>query len=58
LWVRLKTPKATFEMQTRLMGKPNLSNTLAAVAVTSDLGIDPAAIRRGIEKLPRHSGTI
>jgi UDP-N-acetylmuramoyl-L-alanyl-D-glutamate--2,6-diaminopimelate ligase len=49
LWVRLKTPKTTFEMQTRLMGKPNLSNILAAVAVTSDLGIEPKAIRRGIE---------
>ena len=56
LWVRLKTPKATFEMQTRLMGKPNLSNTLAAVAVTSDLGIDPAAIRRGIENGPAIPG--
>ena len=56
LWIRLKTPKTAFEMQTRLMGKPNLSNTLAAVAVTSDLGIDPAAIRRGIENCPAIPG--
>ena len=56
LWVRLKTPKVTLEMQTRLMGKPNLSNILAAVAVTSDLGIEPAAIQRGIENCPAIPG--
>jgi UDP-N-acetylmuramoyl-L-alanyl-D-glutamate--2,6-diaminopimelate ligase len=56
LWVRLKTPQTTFEMQTRLMGKPNLSNILAAVAVTSDLGIEPKAIRRGIENCPAIPG--
>jgi UDP-N-acetylmuramoyl-L-alanyl-D-glutamate--2,6-diaminopimelate ligase len=49
LWVQLKTPRSTFEMQTRLIGKPNLSNTLAAVAVASDLGVEPAVIQRGIE---------
>jgi len=58
LWVRLKTPTATLEMQTRLIGKPNLSNTLAAVAVASDLGIDPAAIRRGIESCPAIPGRL
>ena len=56
LWVRLKTPKATLEMQTRLMGKPNLSNTLAAVAVAAGLGIEPAAIQRGIESCPAIPG--
>ncbi|MCI0621326.1 MAG: UDP-N-acetylmuramoyl-L-alanyl-D-glutamate--2,6-diaminopimelate ligase [Acidobacteria bacterium] len=49
LWVRLRTPEAILEIQTRLMGRPNLSNTLAAVAVAWDLGIEPAAIQRGIE---------
>jgi UDP-N-acetylmuramoyl-L-alanyl-D-glutamate--2,6-diaminopimelate ligase len=52
LWLRLKTPQTAFEIQTRLMGKPNLSNTLAAVAVTSELGIEPEAIRRGVENCP------
>jgi UDP-N-acetylmuramoyl-L-alanyl-D-glutamate--2,6-diaminopimelate ligase len=56
LWVRLKTPTATFEMQTRLMGKPNLSNMLAAVAVASDLGVEPAAIQQGIENCPAIPG--
>ncbi|HEX2521492.1 MAG TPA: UDP-N-acetylmuramoyl-L-alanyl-D-glutamate--2,6-diaminopimelate ligase [Terriglobia bacterium] len=56
MWVRLKTPKTTFEMQTRLMGKPNLSNTLAASAVASDLGIEPATIQRGIENSPAIPG--
>ena len=56
LWLRLKTPKATFEMQTRLMGKPNLSNALAAVAVTSDLGIEPTVIQHGIENCPAIPG--
>ena len=56
LWVRLKTPKAPLEMQTRLMGKPNLSNTLAAVAVAAGLGIEPAAIQRGIESCPAIPG--
>jgi len=55
-WVRLKTPKSTFELQTRLIGKPNLSNTLAAVGVTSDLGIEPAVIHRGIENCPAIPG--
>jgi UDP-N-acetylmuramoyl-L-alanyl-D-glutamate--2,6-diaminopimelate ligase len=52
LWVRLKAPRATLEMQTQLVGKPNLSNILAAVAVASDLDIDDDAIRRGIENCP------
>lgn len=56
LWIRLKTPRTAFEMQTRLMGTPNLSNTLAAVAVASDLGIEPAAIQRGIENCPAIPG--
>jgi len=56
LWVRLKTPKVTFDMQTRLMGKPNLSNVLAAVAVTFDLGIEPTVIQRGIENCPAIPG--
>ena len=56
MWVRLETPTTTFEMQTQLMGKPNLSNTLAAVAVASDLGIEPAAIQRGIENSPAIPG--
>jgi UDP-N-acetylmuramoyl-L-alanyl-D-glutamate--2,6-diaminopimelate ligase len=43
-------------MQTRLMGKPNLSNTLAAAAVASDLGIEPAIIQRGIEEGPAIPG--
>jgi UDP-N-acetylmuramoyl-L-alanyl-D-glutamate--2,6-diaminopimelate ligase len=56
LWVRLRTPKAVLEMQSRLMGAPNLSNTLAAVAVASDLGIEPAMIQRGIENCPAIPG--
>jgi UDP-N-acetylmuramoyl-L-alanyl-D-glutamate--2,6-diaminopimelate ligase len=52
----VKTPGGTLEMQTRLIGKPNLSNVLAAVAVASDLGIDATAIQRGIEDCPAIPG--
>ena len=55
-WVRVKTPNTLLELQTQLMGRPNLSNTVAAVAVASDLGIDVTAIRRGIESCPAIPG--
>jgi UDP-N-acetylmuramoyl-L-alanyl-D-glutamate--2,6-diaminopimelate ligase len=50
LWLRLRTPTDEMALQTRLMGKPNLSNILAAVAVAHDLGIDSELIRQGIER--------
>jgi UDP-N-acetylmuramoyl-L-alanyl-D-glutamate--2,6-diaminopimelate ligase len=35
-----------------MMGKPNVSNILAAVAVCRDLGIDPEHIKQGVESCP------
>lgn len=49
LRLRLQTPGGEIELQTRLMGRPNLSNVLASVAVAHDLGIAAEAIKQGIE---------
>ncbi len=49
LWLHLQTPSGEMDLQTRLMGKHNLSNILAAVGVAHDLGIPAAAIKQGIE---------
>lgn len=55
-WLRVMAAGKALEMQTRLLGKPNLSNVLAAVAAASDLGIDVAAIQQGIEDCPAIPG--
>jgi UDP-N-acetylmuramoyl-L-alanyl-D-glutamate--2,6-diaminopimelate ligase len=49
-WVRVRTLESDLEFQTRLLGKPNLSNILAAVAVGYDLGVRPHQVKQGIEE--------
>jgi UDP-N-acetylmuramoyl-L-alanyl-D-glutamate--2,6-diaminopimelate ligase len=46
-----RTPRGTIHVQSRLMGRPNAYNILAAVGVTVALGLPLEAIRRGIEEL-------
>ncbi|MDP3790593.1 MAG: UDP-N-acetylmuramoyl-L-alanyl-D-glutamate--2,6-diaminopimelate ligase [Candidatus Omnitrophota bacterium] len=45
----VKTPKGSFNVTTRLIGRHNISNILASVAVSIALGIKPGAIKSGIE---------
>lgn len=48
----LKTPGGELDLQTQLMGRPNLSNILAAVAVGYDLGIPLGQLQQGIRACP------
>jgi UDP-N-acetylmuramoyl-L-alanyl-D-glutamate--2,6-diaminopimelate ligase len=50
--IRLRTPRGVLELRTRLIGRPNLSNILAAVAAAEDLGVQSAQIQQGIESCP------
>jgi UDP-N-acetylmuramoyl-L-alanyl-D-glutamate--2,6-diaminopimelate ligase len=44
-----ETPSGTWILHSRLLGNPNLSNILAAVATCFDLGINKETIREGVE---------
>jgi UDP-N-acetylmuramoyl-L-alanyl-D-glutamate--2,6-diaminopimelate ligase len=46
-----RTPHGTVHVQSRLMGRPNVYNILAAVGVTAALGLPLDAIERGVETL-------
>ncbi len=46
---RLVLPGAAFPLTTRLVGPHNLSNTLAAAGAALAMGVEPAAIRAGLE---------
>ena len=48
--VNLKLPDGELEVTTCLVGRFNLSNLLAAVAVASSLGLDRGVLKKGIEK--------
>ena len=48
--VNLKLPDGELEVTTCLVGRFNLSNLLAAVAVASSLGLDKGALKKGIEQ--------
>jgi UDP-N-acetylmuramoyl-L-alanyl-D-glutamate--2,6-diaminopimelate ligase len=47
-----RTPQGIVRVQSRLVGKPNVYNILAAVATTSALGVPLEKIARGIAALP------
>ncbi len=49
--LRLRTPRGEVQLQTRLVGRPNGYNILAAAGASLAMGIDLAAIRDGIERL-------
>jgi UDP-N-acetylmuramoyl-L-alanyl-D-glutamate--2,6-diaminopimelate ligase len=48
----VRTPQGTVKVRSRLVGRPNVYNILAAVAVTSALGVPLEAIERGLATLP------
>lgn len=48
----VKTPKATLRIASKLVGRPNVYNILAATATASALDIEPRAIEEGIANLP------
>lgn len=48
----VRTPQGTVGVNSRLVGKPNVYNILAAVAATSALGVPADAIERGLAALP------
>ena len=47
-----RTPQGTVRVRSKLVGKPNVYNILAAVATTASLGVPLDAIERGLQKLP------
>jgi UDP-N-acetylmuramoyl-L-alanyl-D-glutamate--2,6-diaminopimelate ligase len=47
----VRTPHGTVRVRSKLVGKPNVYNILAAVGVTAALGVPPAAIERGLAGL-------
>ena len=46
-----RTPEGAVQVRSRLMGRPNAYNILAAVGATAALGVPLDAIERGIEEL-------
>ncbi len=48
IWGSIETPGKTVTIQSHLTGSFNLSNILAAVAVSHAMGIDAASVTRGI----------
>jgi len=48
----VRTPQGTVHVQSKLVGRPNAYNILAAVGTTAALGIPLDAIERGLAQLP------
>jgi UDP-N-acetylmuramoyl-L-alanyl-D-glutamate--2,6-diaminopimelate ligase len=46
-----RTPKGSVHVKSKLVGRPNVSNILATVAVATSLGLPVAAIERGLSSL-------
>jgi UDP-N-acetylmuramoyl-L-alanyl-D-glutamate--2,6-diaminopimelate ligase len=46
-----RTPQGVVRVRSRLVGRPNVYNILAAVGVTAALGVPLAAIERGLQEL-------
>jgi UDP-N-acetylmuramoyl-L-alanyl-D-glutamate--2,6-diaminopimelate ligase len=46
-----RTPKGSVRVKSKLVGRPNVSNILATVAVTTALGLPVSAIERGLTSL-------
>jgi UDP-N-acetylmuramoyl-L-alanyl-D-glutamate--2,6-diaminopimelate ligase len=47
----IRAPKGAVRVRSKLVGKPNAYNILAAVATATELGIPPDAIEQGLERL-------
>jgi UDP-N-acetylmuramoyl-L-alanyl-D-glutamate--2,6-diaminopimelate ligase len=48
----VRSPRGSIRVRSKLVGRPNVYNILAAVAVTSALDVPTSAIERGLEQLP------
>jgi UDP-N-acetylmuramoyl-L-alanyl-D-glutamate--2,6-diaminopimelate ligase len=48
----VRTPQGVVRAKSKLVGKPNVYNILAAVATTSALGVPLTAIEKGLQTLP------
>jgi UDP-N-acetylmuramoyl-L-alanyl-D-glutamate--2,6-diaminopimelate ligase len=48
----VRTPQGAVRVRSKLVGKPNVYNILAAVATTAALGVPLGAIERGLQRLP------
>ncbi|EED36291.1 UDP-N-acetylmuramoylalanyl-D-glutamyl-2,6-diaminopimelate--D-alanyl-D-alanyl ligase [Luminiphilus syltensis NOR5-1B] len=53
---RVKTPEDGFDVALKLPGSPGVYNALAAIAIAGALGLSPAAIARGLEKVSPERG--
>jgi UDP-N-acetylmuramoyl-L-alanyl-D-glutamate--2,6-diaminopimelate ligase len=51
LEIDARTPQGTVHVRSKLVGRPNVYNILAAVATTAALGVPLAAIERGLQQL-------
>jgi len=56
--IRVLTPRWEDEIRSALLGRFNVYNILAAVAVAEALDVDPGAIKRGIESLTKVPGRL
>jgi len=54
----VRTPSDEFEISTHLLGRYNLSNILAAIAVVELYGVDVESIRTGIESIAKVAGRL
>jgi UDP-N-acetylmuramoyl-L-alanyl-D-glutamate--2,6-diaminopimelate ligase len=48
----VRSPQGTVRVRSRLVGKPNVYNILAAVATATALGVPTSAIEQGLRQLP------
>ncbi len=48
----IRLPQGTVRVRSKLVGKPNVYNILAAAGTTAALGVPLAAIEQGLEQLP------
>ena len=48
----IRSPRGSVRVRSKLVGRPNVYNILAAVAATSELGVPLEAIEQGLEQLP------
>ena len=48
----IRSPRGAIQVRSKLVGRPNVYNILAAVAATSALDVPTAAIEQGLERLP------
>jgi UDP-N-acetylmuramoyl-L-alanyl-D-glutamate--2,6-diaminopimelate ligase len=47
----ISSPRGTIRVRSKLVGKPNVYNILAAVATTTELGVPITAVEEGLERL-------